>query len=104
MILSTLVHEFLYMRIFLFFVRFSDANCRKSIVSLIKRIGETYVTDKRQRHFVKDLMSFTVPGLLQLSTDDNEVKKLFIEMIHTYIRKNGLQEVILEQILSFVVS
>ena len=49
-------------------------------------------------------MSFTVPGLLQLSTDDNKVKNLFIEVIRTYIRKNGLQEVILEQVLSFLVS
>ena len=61
--------------------------------------------DKQQYHFVKDLMLLNVPGLLQLpkNDDDDEVKKLFIEMICGYIKRNALQEVILEQVLSFVV-
>jgi len=88
----------------LYIVRFSDANCRKSIVGLIKRIGEAYGADKQQDHFVKDLMSFSITDLLQLSTNDDEVKNLFIEMIRTFIKRKALQEVILEQVLSFVVS
>ena len=50
-------------------------------------------------------MLLNVPGLLQLpkNDDDDEVKKLFIEMICGYIKRNALQEVILEQVLSFVV-
>jgi len=87
------------------FFRFSDANCRKSIVGLIKRIGDAYAADKRQDLFINDLMSFDVTGLLQLeSTDDGDVKNSFIEMIRTFIRKKALQQVILEQVLSFVVS
>ena len=62
------------------------------------------MAEKQQDHFVKDLMSLNVPGLLQLPADDDEVKILFIEMIRTFIKKNALQEVILEQVLSFVVS
>jgi len=88
----------------IFGVRFSDANCRKSIVGLIKRIGDAYVADKKQDHFAKDLMSLNIPGLLQLPANDDAVKILFIEMIRTFIKKNALQEVILEQILSFIVS
>ena len=48
-------------------------------------------------------MVFGVPNLLQLSQDDHEVKDLFIEMIHNFVRKNALQEVLLGQASCFVV-
>ena len=74
------------------------------MVGLLKRIGETYAAKKQQSHFVKDLVTFGVPDLLKVSQDGKEVKELFIDMIHTFVRKNALQEVLIGQILYFVVS
>ena len=84
--------------------RFSDANCRKAIVGLLKRVGEAYALKKLQSHFLKDLITFGVPDLLKVPQDGREVKELFIDMIHTFVRKNALKEVLLGQILFFVVS
>jgi len=83
------------------FCSFSDINCKKCIVNLLRRIGEAYKVDKRQHKFVEDLMALNIPDLLAGSED---VETAFSNMMHEFIRKYGLQQVILEHVLMIVVS
>ena len=85
----------------MYFCSFPDDNCKKCIVSLLRRIGETYKIDKKQNKFVEDLMALNVPDLLNGSED---VVTAFTDMIHEFIQKYGLQKIITEQVLTIVVS
>ena len=64
--------------------------CKHCIVELLKRIGDAYKVDKRQKIFILDLMMLDVPNLLFVPKDDD--------------RENELQDVIMHQILSIVVT
>ena len=79
--------------------------CKHCIVGLLKRIGDSYKVDKRQNEFISDLMKLNVPKLLHVpEDDDHDVEMAFTKMIHIFIRENELQEVIINQLLSIVVS
>ena len=53
-----------------------------------------------------DLMKLDTPNLLLVQSakeDDPKVDQLFIEMVRTFIQKNGLREVILIQVPTIMV-
>jgi len=79
--------------------------CKHCIVELLKRIGDAYKVDKRQKKFILDLMTLNVPNLLLVPEDDDrDVEMKFFKMIQTFIQENELQDVIMHQILSIVVT
>ena len=83
--------------------RFADANCKKCVVGLIGRIGKAYKIAGRQDVFVLDLVKMDIPNLLLVKSSDTNVEKLFIDMVSSFILKNGLREVILGQIPEIMV-
>ena len=75
------------------------------MVGLLKRVGDAYKDDKKQHIFVSDLMKLNVPNLLLVPEDDDrDVEMAFIKIIQTFIQENGLHEVIIDQLLSILVS
>ena len=90
-------------RWFCILIRYSK--CKQCIIVLLKRIGDAYKVDKRQKDFILDLMKLKVPKLLLVPEDDDcDVEMIFIKMIQTFIRENELKDVIMHQILSIVVT
>ena len=83
------------------FCSFSGDYCKICIVSLLKRIGDAYKADKKQHKFIEDLMALNIPDLLLAESADVEVA--FVGMIHDFVQKYGLQQVIMEQVLMMVV-
>ena len=86
--------------------RFSHANCKKCIVGLLERTGKVYKSDRRQSRFIMDLMKLDTPNLLLVHSgreDDPKVDQLFIEMVRTFIQKNGLREIISTQVPTIMV-
>jgi len=83
------------------FCSFSGDYCKICIVSLLKRIGDAYKADKKQHKFIEDLMALNIPDLLLAESADVEVA--FVGMIHDFVQKYGLQQVIMEQVLMIVV-
>ena len=91
----------------LFHYRFSHVHCKSCIVDFIERISKAYKSDKRQNTFVLDLVKLDTPNLLLVQSpkeDDSRADLLFIEVIHTFIHKNALREVILNQVPKIMVS
>lgn len=91
----------------LFPYRFSHIHCRSCIVGLIERIGKAYKGSRRQNDFVSDLIKLDTPNLLHMQSpkeDDPRVDQTFIDMVRTFIQKNGLREVILSQVPAIMVS
>ena len=84
-----------------FHFRFSDAHCKKCIVSLIERIGRAYKSGKKQHKFIEDLLKLDVPDLLVVQSSkevDFDVNQLFIEVVRAFIQKNALREDTLNQV------
>ena len=91
----------------LFHYRFSHVHCKSCIVGFIERISKGYESTKRQSAFVLDLIKLDTPNLLLVQSpkeDDPRVDQMFIEMVRTFIHKNGLREVILNQVPTIMVS
>ena len=86
-----------------FCCRFSDVQCKKCIIGLLKHISEVYKNDNRRSFFIKDLMQLDVPKLFQCSEEDQSIQKLFNEMVSTFIKENALKEVILSQVIEIMV-
>ena len=86
--------------------RFSHANCKKCIVGLLNRVGKAYESNRRHSTFIMDLMKLDTPNLLLVRStreDDSKVDQLFIEMVCTFIQKNGLHEIVLSQVPTIMV-
>jgi len=83
--------------------RFLDVDCRKSILSLIKRVGYAYETHGKQHNFVLDIMKLDVLNLFHLHLD-HEIKDTLINMIQNYIQRNGLHQEIMKQAVNILVS
>ena len=92
----------------LFSCRFSSSvYCRIYIVSLLERISQVYKSSKKHNMFVMDLMKLDVPNLFLVQSNKEDALKVeqrFIGMVRTFIQKNTLQDVILSQIPSIMVS
>jgi len=79
--------------------------CKQCIIVLLKRIGDAYQVDKRQKTFIFDLMKLDVPKLLLVPEDDDrDVEMTFIKVIQTFVRQNELQNIIMNEILLIMVS
>lgn len=91
----------------MFQYRFSHVHCKSCIVGFIDRISKAYKSGKRQSTFVLDLVKLDTPDLLLVQSpkeDDPRVDQMFIEVVRTFIQKNALREVILNQVPTIMVS
>ena len=55
--------------------RFSHANCKKCIVSLLERIGKAYKSDRRHSKFITDLMKLDTPNVLLVQSVGKMIPK-----------------------------
>ena len=91
----------------LFPYRFSHVQCRSCIVNLLERISKAYKSHKRQNNFVSDLMKLDTPNLLFVQSPKEglpRVDQMFSDMLRTFIQKNALREVTLNQVPLIMVS
>lgn len=87
------------------FLRFSDADCKRCIIGLIKRISKAYETGKRENDFVNDLIHLDVPNLFltQSKEDDLLIQKSIVDVICSFIQRNALKDIIMNQVISIMV-
>ena len=98
---------YIYIKHYVFHYRFPHAHCKSCIVDFIERISKAYKSDKRQNTFVLDLVKLDTPNLLRVQSpkeDDPRVDLIFIEVVRTFIHKNALRKVILNQVPTIMVS
>ena len=72
----------------------------------MERISRAYKSGKRQDSFISDLIKLDTPDLLLVQSpkeDDPKVDQMFIEMVRTFIQRNALREVILNQVPTIMV-
>ena len=71
----------------------------------MKRITKAYEIGKRENEFVNDLIRLDVPNLFltQSKKDDLLIQKSIVDVICSFIQRNALRDIILDQVISIMV-
>ena len=71
----------------------------------MKRITIAYEIGKRENEFVNDLIRLDLPNLFltQSKKDDLLIQKSIVDVICSFIQRNALRDIILDQVISIMV-